>query len=143
MKDGALFIQKLSSISVMAKHEFKSVFIHNVNHYNIRIPKYYTLFVIEGLTNFPTNSGNILQLKNLNSIVDLPSQSRIFTPQDNQLFSDREGTFLITCQNFLISSYLAEEISPDSTKPSNKLLQHFPFLDIRCTETRRNTKYGL
>ena len=80
MKDGALFIQKLSSTSVTAKHEFKSVFINNSSHHNIRIPPNYTLFVIEGLTNYPTNSGNISQLKNLNSIVDLPSSFKLFTP---------------------------------------------------------------
>ena len=76
MTDGTLFIEKLSSISVMAKHQFKSVFIHNVNHYNIRIPKNYTLFVIEGLTHLPTNSGNILKLRNLQSIVDLQSEKK-------------------------------------------------------------------
>ena len=107
MTDGDLFIQKLSSTSVMAKHEFKSVFLNNSSHHNIRIPSNYTLFNIEGLTNYPTNSGNILQLKNLSGIVDLPSESRIFTPQENQLYSNKEGTFIITCQNFLLSSYFA------------------------------------
>ena len=136
MTDGALFIQKLSSISVTAKHEFKSVFMNNSSHYNIRIPINYTLFVIEGLINYPTNAGNISQLKNLNSIVNLPSQFRIFTPQENQLYSDKEGTFCITCQNFLLSSYFAENISPDIRHPSTKLLKPFPFLDIHCTETR-------
>ena len=126
MTDGALFIQKLSSISVTAKHEFKSVFMNNSSHYNIRIPINYTLFVIEGLINYPTNAGNISQLKNLNSIVDLPSKFRIFTPQENQLYSDKEGTFLITCQNLLLSSYHAENISPDIMKSSNKLLKSFP-----------------
>ena len=63
MKDGSLFIEKLSSTSVVAKHEFKSVFIYNVTHHNIRIPKCYSLFTIEGLTYFPSNSGKILELK--------------------------------------------------------------------------------
>ena len=52
MKDGALFIQKLSSTSVTAKHEFKSVFINNSSHNNIKIPTNYNLFVIEGSTTF-------------------------------------------------------------------------------------------
>jgi hypothetical protein len=142
MKDGALFIQKLSSSSVTAKHEFKSVFINNSSHHNIRIPINYTLFVIEGLTNYPTNSGNISQLKNLNSIVDLPSSFKLFTPQENQLYCDKEGTFLITCQSFLLSSYHAENISPDIIKSRTKLLKSFLYLDINCQETRRNTKFN-
>ena len=142
MKDGSLFIKKLSSTSVVAKHEFKSVFIYNVTQHNVRIPKLYSLFTIEGLTYFPSNSGKILELKNLTSIVDLPSQERIFTPQDSQLYSDSEGCFLITCQNFLMSSYLQEHGSSVNTRSSLIPFKAFPFHDIKCRDTRLNTKFN-
>ena len=62
-------------------------------------------------------------------------------------------TFLITCQNFLLSSYhaeCAEYPSPQTEKmenlcenePSIKLLQSFPYSDIHCHETNRNTKFN-
>ena len=106
IKDGYLFIQQMSSTSTVATHEFKSAFIYNVTQHNVRIPKLYSLYTIEGLTNFPSNSGKILELKNLSGIVDLQSEEKIFKPQDSQLYSDSEGCshHLSECSNVLIPS---------------------------------------
>ena len=142
IKDGSLFIQQMSSTSTVAKHEFKSAFIYNVTQHNIRIPKLYSLYTIEGLTNFPSNSGKILELKNLSGIVDLQSEEKIFTPQDSQLYSDSEGCFLITCQNFLMSSCLQEYASSVNTRSNLTPFNAFPFHDIRCRDTRLNTKFN-
>ena len=132
----------MSSTSTVAKHEFKSAFLYNVTQHNIRIPKLYSLYTIEGLTYFPSNSGKILELKNLTSIVDLQSEEKIFTPKDSQLYSDSEGCFLITCQNFLMSSYLQEHSSSVNTRSSLIPFKAFPFHDIKCRDTRLNTKFN-
>jgi hypothetical protein len=113
VKNSELFIQKLSSCSVTAKHQFKSIYLHNTSHHNICIPQDYALFGIEGLTNQPNNAGDIFQLKNLTSILELPSKSKLFTPQDNQLYCDKEEKFIITCEHFLLSSFCAQDMAPD------------------------------
>jgi hypothetical protein len=133
VKNSELFIQRLSSCSVTAKHEFKSIYLHNSSHHNIRIPENYALFGIEGLTNQPNNAGDIFQLKNLTSILELPSKSKLFTPQDNQLYCDKEGKFIITCEHFLLSSFCAQDMAPDMSYSS---------LNIHCPQTRKNTKFN-
>ena len=140
--NGQLFIEKMASTSVAAKHQFDKAFIYNVGLSNITIPKYYTLYTMQGLTNFPSNSGKVIQIRNLNYICSLQSQSKIFEPIQNQLYQDQEGTFLITCQNFLISTYLSENTSPEDEKTSERLFKTFPFQDISCSDTRRNTKHN-
>ena len=133
VKNSELFIQKLSSCSVTAKHQFKSIYIHNTSHHNICIPQDYALFGVEGLANQPNNEGNIFQLKNLTSILELPSKSKLFTPQDSQLFCDKEEKFIITCENFLLLSFSAQDLAPDIQYSS---------LDIHCPQTRKNTKFN-
>ena len=140
--NGQLFIEKMASTSVAAKHQFDKAFVYNVGLSNITIPKYYTLFTMQGLTNFPSNSGKVIQIRNLKSICSLQSQSKIFEPLQNQLYQNQEGTFLITCQNFLISTYLSETVSPKDDKTSERLFKTFPFQDIGCVDTRRNTTHN-
>ena len=41
-----------------------------------------------------------------------------------------------------MSSYFSENIFPEVTHTSNKLFKTFPFLDINCIDTRRNTKFN-
>ena len=53
-----------------------------------------------------------------------------------------EGCFLITCQNFLMSSYLQEHGSSVNTRSSLIPFKAFPFHDIRCRDTRLNTKFN-
>ena len=73
----------------MAKHEFKQAFLFNCTPHAIRIPAEYVFYTISGLLNFPSETGDVLQIQHLDGIVPLSSASPLFTAQAGQLFQEK------------------------------------------------------
>jgi hypothetical protein len=84
-KVGDIFLSSLFSTSVMAKHEFKQAFLFNCTPHAIKIPAEYVFYTISGLLNFPSETGDVLQIQHLDRIVPLPSASPLFIAQAGQL----------------------------------------------------------
>ena len=63
------------------------------------------IYTISGLLNFPSETGDVLQIQHLDGIVPLSSAQPLFTAQEGQLFQEKEKEFILTCQNFICSTY--------------------------------------
>ena len=93
-----------------------------------------------------------LQIQDLDGIVPLCSAVPLFTAQEGQLFQEKEKEFILTCQNFICSTY--QLFNPDTVKnkedcvlyDSQKpaaLFPTYPFSSSPCKATSRNTYFNL
>ena len=142
-KGGEIFLSSIFSTSVTVKHEFRQVFMFNCTRQIIQIPSGYIFYTINGLLNFPSETGDVLQIQHLDGIVPL------FTA--GQLFQEKEKEFILTCQNFLCSTY--QLFNPEtiakkedcvlfySEKPA-ALFPTYPFYSAPCKATSRNTYFN-
>ena len=150
-KGGEIFLSSIFSTSVTAKHEFRQVFMFNCTRQIIQIPSGYIFYTINGLLNFPSETGDVLQIQHLDGIVPLCSALPLFTAQAGQLFQEKEKEFILTCQNFLCSTYqlfnpetIAKKedcVLYDSQKPA-ALFPTYPFYSAPCKATSRNTYFN-
>ena len=104
-KKGKIYLNSLFSTSVTSKHCFEELFLFNCTRQVMQIPTGYALYTINGLLNFPDEKGEILTTQNLSEIVPLCSALPLFTAQSAQLFQDKATAFVLTCQNYLCSTY--------------------------------------
>ena len=118
----------------------------------IQTPSGYIFYTINGLLNFPSETGDVLQIQHLDGIVPLCSALPLFTAQAGQLFQEKEKEFILTCQNFLCSTYqlfnpetIAKKedcVLYDSQKLA-ALFPTYPFSSAPCKATSRNTYFNL
>ena len=151
-KGGEIFLSSIFSTSVTAKHEFRQVFMFNCTRQIIQIPSGYIFYTINGLLNFPSETGDVLQIQHLDGIVPLCLALPLFTAQAGQLFQEKEKEFILTCQNFLCSTYqlfnpetIAKKedcVLYDSQKPAALFpnLAH-QLVSAPCQATSRNTYF--
>jgi hypothetical protein len=123
IKDGSLFIQQMSSTNTVAKHEFKSAFIYNDSHI------------------FLQTQGKSWSLK-IYQVLLIYNQRKRYLHHKILNYTLTVKDALITCQNVLMSSYLQEHGSSVNTRSSLIPIKAFPFHDIRCRDTRLNTKFN-
>ena len=150
-KGGDIFLSSLFSTSVMAKHEFKQAFLFNCTPQIIRIPSGYVFYTISGLLNFPSEKGDVLQIQHLDGIIPLSSAFPLFTAQAGQLFQEKEKEFILTCQNFICSTYQLFHPNPvtkkedcdlyDFGKPAT-LFPAYPFSSSPCKTTSQNIYFN-
>ena len=145
------FFSPASSAPRSAKHEFKQAFLFNCTPQIIRIPSGYVFYTISGLLNFPSETGDVLQIQHLDGIVPLSSALPLFTAQEGQLFQEKEKEFILTCQNFICSTY--QLFHPDTVskkedcvlydfeKPA-ALFPSYPFSSSPCKTTSQNTYFN-
>ena len=93
---------------------------------------------MNGLLNFPNEKGDILTIQHLDGIIPLCSEVPLFTAQAAQLFQEKEMEFILTCQNFLCSTYRLFNPEAASLKQdcvldgSQKSAALFPAISISC-----------
>ena len=146
-----MFFSTLNSVSVSAKHHFQKVIIFNCTPHKIRIPQKFALYKIDGISNFPSESGEILKIQNLENIICLPSQSLLFQIQESQIYEEKGHTFMLTCFNYLAATLqlfnpeerkLSIENDPFKPKKYQSLFPNFPFTDLP-EDTRTNTYFNV
>ena len=140
-KGGEISLSSLFSTSVTSKHEFRNVFTFNCTRKTILIPSGYVLYNVNGLLNFPNEKGEILTIQDLSEIVPLSSELPLFTAQSSQLLQEKEMAFVLTCQDYLCSTYRLfhpesriqkQDCVLDSPQRPPTLFSAFPITNAPC-----------
>ena len=97
-----------------------------------------------GLLHFPDEAGEILTIQNLSEIIPLCSDLPLFLPQSAQLFQEKQAAFILTSQNYLLSTYdlfhpedklQRQEDVLDITQKPPALFPKFPITNAPCKQT--------
>ena len=100
-----MYAHSPTSTSVTSKHHFDSLYFVNCSRQLLIIPAGSSLYTIRGLLHFPNENGDILTIQKLHSILPLSSDSPLISPQSIRLLQDKQHTFTLVCQNFLLSTF--------------------------------------
>ena len=146
-----MYFSPLYSTSVTARHEFETILLFNCTPTAIRIPPDFVFYSLEGWLNFPNENGHILQIRNLENVVCLPSHSPLFKVQEAQIYEDKEHTFVLTCHNFMASTFQlfhpeeatnSKNYDPYMRCRYQSLFPVYPFKDSLSQETSQNTYFN-
>ena len=148
---GEVYLNSPFSTSVTSKHCVESLFLFNCSRQILQIPTGSALYTIHGLLHFPDETGEILTIQNLSEMIPLCSSLPLFIPQSVQLFQDKETAFVLTCQNYLLSTYnlfhpedksSKQENVLDTTQEPPTLFPKFPITNAPCKATAHNTFFN-
>ena len=135
-----------------AKHCFESLFFFNCSRQILHIPTGSALYKIRGILHFPDEAGEILTIQNLSEIIPLWSDLPLFLPQSAQLFQEKQAAFILTCQNYLLSTYnlfhpadksRKQEDVLDITQKPPALFPKFPITNAPCKQTGQKNVFQL